>query len=367
MPEPISDCENDVTAAALYDALKETTAFTIPDLTGADFTIPETSDTAYPTLTPLNEGDLTERKVEGKGMFDGLMEALNVQIQSQYAEGRIASDQYAEAYVGVTTAALGNAVQYLLSKDQAHWQAVLVQQQARAAEITAIAAKVALEEAKVRLLTAELEMKRQSSELALTKMRIAGEDANICLTKAKIAAQEYETANISPAEVSRINSQTAVGTAQAAQSTYETASVLPAQVNKLNSEKAATDYQYQTVLPAQVAGMTADTVGKVYNNENILPVQKLNVQEQMEANRAKTMDIRSDGVTLVEGSIGKQKDLHFQQIKSYEHDSQIKTTRMLVDSWITQKTLDDGLTPPTQITDSYINSALSGVRTNIGI
>jgi hypothetical protein len=64
-----------------------------------------------------------------------------------------------------------------------------------------------------------------------------------------------------------------------------------------------------------------------------MPVQKLNLQEQAEAQRAQTMDTRSDGVTAVAGSVGKQNALYAQQVISYQKDAELKAGKVFSDIW----------------------------------
>ena len=85
------------------------------------------------------------------------------------------------------------------------------------------------------------------------------------------------------------------------------------------------------------------------------------VNEQIEATRAQTLDQRTDGSDIV-GSVGKQKELYDQQIDSYRKDAMQKVAKMYLDGWITQKTLDEGLIPPTQLTNNEINEVLSNIR-----
>jgi hypothetical protein len=91
------------------------------------------------------------------------------------------------------------------------------------------------------------------------------------------------------------------------------------------------------------------------------------VQEQREAARAQTSDTLVDGVTPVAGNLGKQKELHQQQIDSYKRDAEQKVAKMYLDGWITQKTLDEGLLAPTQLTNTEIEAVLSAVRTSHGL
>ncbi len=90
------------------------------------------------------------------------------------------------------------------------------------------------------------------------------------------------------------------------------------------------------------------------------------VKENFESTRAQTMDTRSDGTTVV-GSIGKQKDLYSQQIDSYKRDAEVKAAKLFSDAWITQKTIDEGLTAPGSLQNASVDRILSVIRTNNGL
>jgi hypothetical protein len=89
----------------------------------------------------------------------------------------------------------------------------------------------------------------------------------------------------------------------------------------------------------------------------------ISVSEQGEAQRAQTMDTRSDGSTIV-GLLGKQKALYDQQITSYKRDAEVKAGKLWIDAWITMKTIDEGLLPPDQFTNTEINEVLATLKTN---
>ena len=101
-----------------------------------------------------------------------------------------------------------------------------------------------------------------------------------------------------------------------------------------------------------------------YQLEQILPAQKNMVQEQVESARAQTMNTRTDGVTLIQGVMGKQKDLYGQQITSYIRDAEIKAAKIFSDAWITMKTIDEGLLPPDGFNNASLNSILTTLKTN---
>lgn len=114
----------------------------------------------------------------------------------------------------------------------------------------------------------------------------------------------------------------------------------------------------------QLAKADADYGSAKYTLEEILPVQKINVQEQAEAQRAQTMDTRSDGTTAVTGSIGKQNALYAQQIISYQKDSQLKAGKIFSDIWTVQKTVDESPDVPDAFGYETINDVMQTIITS---
>lgn len=96
--------------------------------------------------------------------------------------------------------------------------------------------------------------------------------------------------------------------------------------------------------------------------ETLLPAQAALLEEQTEVQRAQTLDTRSDTATVV-GLVGRQKALYTQQITSYERDAQTKAAKLFTDAWITQKTIDEGLTAPTGFTNSSVDEVLTAIKT----
>lgn len=99
----------------------------------------------------------------------------------------------------------------------------------------------------------------------------------------------------------------------------------------------------------------------------ILDEQYCLAKEQVEAKRAETLDTRTDGVTAIAGSIGKQRELYTQQITSYQNDFSYKVSKLYSDAYIAQKTLDDGLPVPTEFANASVNTVLEDIRDKAGI
>lgn len=272
-------CGADTEANALLISLTSGDDFVIPDidLSGPEYQIPgDGTGPAYDPIEPLTEAKLTTRVVGGTGMFDGLMVTFSAHLKAEFEKGRITGSDYTKAYIALTESALSGAVQYLLGKDQAFWQAQLAQAQA-------ITAKVQLATAKVQMAAVQIEAMNAKAGYALTKLKLSTESVTYC-------------------------------TAQ-------------------------------------------------YNLTNMLPQQLEVLKEQTEAQRAQTLDTRVDGTAIV-GLLGKQKALYTQQITSYQRDAEVKTAKLFTDAWITQKTMDEGLLPPTGFTNASLDTILTKLKLN---
>lgn len=392
-------------STANADGLANTLATTLT--AGKDFSLPVLSldnpafawpatvgNPIYAAVAKLTEADLTTRVISGTGMFDGLMVAMSNHIQQEYQAGRISGSEYAQAYVQMSTAVLGSAVNYLLAKDQAYWQAQLVQKQAQAAEIAVVGARVSLEVARADLAIARAKTDLVAVEYAVSKIRLANEDVQYALGLAQLAGVQYTNANLLPAQLAGVLKTTQIAdyqltfvlpkeveksqkaieltagqishvVAQKDQVLYQTATLLPSQNSNTIADTNTKLFQISTVMPASVAGINADTAGKLYSNTYLLPANLEGIKENNESNRSKTMDTRSDGVTVIKGQVGKQNALYDQQIGSYKRADEAKVAKMLLDTWITQKSMDEGLVPPTSLTDSNINTVMTKLRTNL--
>lgn len=244
----------EIAANTIFESLVGATNAQLPaiDLSSELYDIPwDENHIVYKDVKALDASAITEKAVDGNGMFDVFMAGLNAQLTKEYEAGRITGAEYSKAYVALTSAALGNAVQFALGKDAAFWAAVKSQADA----ITA----------------------RLNNEVARLQAMLGR--ANYALTKAKLATEDSAYGN--------------------------------------------SEFQFS----------------------NLLPAQETLVLEQAEAQRAQTQDTRSNGLTPVAGLLKVQKDLYEQQITSYKKDAKLKAGKLFLDSWVTQKTLDDAIRP----------------------
>ena len=278
----------DLLANELLPSVLNGKSFPLPtvDLNSAAFQLPAATGPLFANITKLTNADLTSGVVGGSGVFDALMAGIDAHLKREYEANRITGAEYSKVYIALVEAALSNATQFLLAREQAYWQAEGAKYQAQTQMFGVVSAKVGVETAKVQLQLASYQAMGAEADYALTKIKLATEDVS------------YGTAK--------------------------------------------------------------------YALTNIAPEQLKLVKEQAEAQRAQTLDTRSDG-GAVTGSIGKQKDLYTQQITSYQRDAEVKAAKMFIDSWITQKTIDEALTAPSTLQNASVDAILSDIKTLNGL
>ena len=162
----------DVNANQLMLSLMEGENIEIPEIDFSDpsFVIPnDLNSDLYKTVRRLTNEDLTQGVVNGSGTFDALMGGFKAHLKEEFEANRISGAEYTKAFVALTEGAMSNAVQFLLGRDAAFWQAVT-------AQANAITARVQLETAKVQYAGVLLEALNSRANYALTKLKLATED-----------------------------------------------------------------------------------------------------------------------------------------------------------------------------------------------
>lgn len=102
------------------------------------------------------------------------------------------------------------------------------------------------------------------------------------------------------------------------------------------------------------------------NQVQLTITQKMMVSEQANAASAQTRELRiSDGQTVA-GLMAKQKDLYAQQKQSYIDDTKIKAGKIFADLWITEKTITEPTTGPTNATSAEIDKVLESLQAIAG-
>lgn len=419
---------SDTLANSLLTSVLDGKTFPIPsvDLSGPNFAQPGTTGPLFAAITKLDNVALASGSVGGDGAFDSIMSGLDAHLKREYESGRITGSEYTKAYIALTEAALGNAVQYLLSREQTYWQAVTQQLAAQTQQIAMVNARVELETSKAKFQTIAYEALTAEANYALTKIKLASEDVAFGIAKynldfmlpeqrtlllrqqanmqAQTDGQIYENTNLKPSQKELVDKQVLQTQSEVDNNAYQLANIMPAQKAQIEAETAGKTYENTNILPEQKTLIVKQQLvqqseydQKVYQTANLLPSQKTLVDRQGSQVQAeidnKSYDttqikpaerqvlLRQEALiaeqletqraqtrdTHVDGSpitgvLGQQKNLYSQQVTSYQRDAEVKAAKLFTDAWITQKTIDEGLLAPTNFQNAALDVILGKVR-----
>lgn len=121
-------------------------------------------------------------------------------------------------------------------------------------------------------------------------------------------------------------------------------------------------FNLDEILPKQSTLLTSQ-IGDTNSGIALKLQQKALTTEQVESQRAQTMDTRTDG-TPITGSIGKQNALVAQQTDSFKKDSQLKAAKIFSDAWVTALTVDSGTETPSNLANAKLNEILATIITD---
>ncbi|AWN06206.1 putative structural protein [Erwinia phage phiEaP8] len=322
MGDSMSTYQLETEANSVFDALMAGVEFNIPDidLSGPEYNLPDGADgELYKQISKLTDADLSTT-------FNDLMRSMKTLLQGEYETGRITGAEYTKAYVALVGGTLQNATQFLLGRDAAFWQA-------QQAQIAAITARVQLQTSKVQLASVQLEAQTAKAQYALAKSKLATESVNYGIAT-------FNLSQLMPLQKAGAGLQN---------------DMLTQQIKTEGVNYSVAAYNLSSILPAQFT--------KLQNENTMISHQTKLVDEQMETARAQTLDTRTDG-QVVAGSTGQQKLLYKQQIVSYQRQSEVNAAKLFTDAWITQKTIDEGLTPPENFANASVNTILGTLKTN---
>ena len=158
-----------------------------------------------PNIMPVTVDDITQGSVTGTGIFDKLMATVAAQLQAEFKADRITQTDYGQVYVSALNNTLGQAIQFLLTKDQAALQA---------ATLAAQYEKIALEKQILELQLAQLEQ-----QTLLIQSQILTDAAQRALIEQKTVTevaqtQDNPTSNVSAGYSGVVGKQNALYAAQ---------------------------------------------------------------------------------------------------------------------------------------------------------
>lgn len=282
------------------------------------------------TISPdFNIDELTEGKLNGNGVFDKLMKTFELHLEREYNKQRIRGTDYANAYIGLINNALNQVSNYALEKSKLPLELQLLEAQIhKIATDTIVATKQGgLIDAQIHKEMAQTEMLHLEMEYKFPK-ELALIDAQIANMKAEIALKEKELA--------LRDKQLAI-------------SIIELGIKE--QQLALARYEFEVKAPAEV--------------------RSINAQADLYKQKVVTEKAQTDASVIGKGSvIDHNNKVLAQQAISYDNDSKLKATSMLVDTWKVRRNDDPDEAPVNDINklaDPNIGTAVVKVLQSVGI
>jgi len=358
-------------------------------------------------MAVINISDLTSKEVDGTGVFDSLMESIQVRLDSEYGKNRIKGPDYAKVYLGAMEGAMSQSIQFILGKQQADKQAdllaaqiikteqdtaigvveekkvqqevsnltvqgtvlirqaekleqeVLVEQQQvlnmqqQVLKTTAEVSMLGKQEDKIDadIVLAQQQLTSMASEIALT-------DARKDLVEAQVLSEASQRLKID-AEISLLGSEQTKITQEIA--------LMAQRATNLGAEKLKIDAE-TALLTARLTSETNQATVLANQANKILAEIDLLVEKRW-TERAQYSDTSGAGSTAVTGVIGKQKELYTAQKDGFARDAEQKVLKILADTFNVRKSADpDGtFVNANGFDDASIASVVTKAKQGIGV
>lgn len=215
------------------------------------------------SIPEIDTKSLTESTLDGNGVFDVMMKAMDAHILEQYAAERITSDNYGQVYLGALQAVMSESVQFLLTKDKAANDAAISLSgiKKNLEETDLVAAQILLTVAQADKVRQDIEYsKEQQSLIPLERDKLSQE---ILVMSANVVKMNKENELIDR-EILKANEQ-----------------VRLLQQNILQGEQNILKTQQEILVLRQQVLQSAVEVTKVEKEVELLDQQILNAQQQI--------------------------------------------------------------------------------------
>ena len=315
----------------ILSSLTEGLDFTIPNIDFNDkaFEIPQALiDALQKVPEPLTTALLTERIVGGNGTFDAIMTAMKEHLKIEYNEGRITGAEYTKAYIAMLQSALQFAVQYLLGRDNAYFQAIGAQTQALTNSINIYKAKVelAIAQAQAHQNKAEyanrvLGLGAVEKQTLLTNAQTSKTTEEVKLVTSQTARTEQDT-KLTEANTNKVGKESLLVEAQTSQ-TAENTKLVTANTGKVGKEALLIEAQTEQTkentkhIIAQTALTEANT-NKVTEEVKMVTAQTTKITKEIPMVEAQTEQIK------------KNTDLAIANTAKVEEETRLVGTQILV-------------------------------------
>jgi hypothetical protein len=275
----------------------------------------------------ITNAALTTKIPDSTGIFDELMTSVREHLETQYDKDRITGEEFGKLYVSAMGQAMQTAVSFLLGRETANLQNLLLKEQ---------------------IYTAQLENGRKIEEV-LTQQKQQQ------LIDAQIVGMDKDNDLKDKELLIKIQQE----------------NFIEEQTNNLVKDLALKD---KNILLIQEQIDTAVAQQTLINKDVDIRDKQLDLyDEQIDSERAKTKNTLAGGGTIA-GTIAidkeikqAQKAVYEQQSASFVLDGKYKTAQLYSSAHIAFKAQDEGLAAITQFENTTVNNVMAALKTASGL
>ncbi len=146
--------------------------------------------------TKVDITDLTHASVEGNGVFDVLMRAVNAHLQKEWSANRLKGTEYSTVYLGALESTMNASLQFLLARDKTNAEIDILKQQLvnlKVEEANAIKQGVVLTNQAAQIAQETAKSVAQTSLVGKQELQVIAETLNVPKQGALVDAQKALT------------------------------------------------------------------------------------------------------------------------------------------------------------------------------
>lgn len=131
----------------------------------------------YSNFKPKDINDFTNNTLTGNGVFDRMMNAVELHIKDEYNKNRITGSNYANVYLNALQSVLQCATQFTTAIDSSWLELEKLKLEKDRMEIEVELKKAELETEKVKLKIAEAQLEQEKAKIPLIQAQVLTEQA----------------------------------------------------------------------------------------------------------------------------------------------------------------------------------------------
>ena len=143
--------------------------------------------------TKVDITDLTHASVDGNGVFDVLMRAVNAHLQKEWSANRLKGTEYSTVYLGALESTMNASLQFLLARDKTNAELDILKQQLvnlKVDEANAIKQGVILNNQAAQIIQETAKSAAQTSLVGKQELQVIAETLNVPKQGTLIDAQK---------------------------------------------------------------------------------------------------------------------------------------------------------------------------------